>query len=71
MSDHIQPQELSAEELDNVAGGASRFAAAATSELDDAQISSFNAGRNGIQSNNLQETVDFKAALVEFTQTGK
>ncbi|EKF01881.1 MULTISPECIES: CTB family bacteriocin [unclassified Tolypothrix] len=71
MSDHIQPQELSSEELDNVAGGASRFATAATSEREDRQISSLNVGRNGIQSNNLQETVDFKAALFEFTQTGE
>ncbi len=68
--DPIQSQELSAEDLDLVAGGARRFAAAETQELTDFQASSLNSSRGGVSSTNIQETDDFKAALIEATETG-
>ncbi|BAY89404.1 MULTISPECIES: CTB family bacteriocin [unclassified Tolypothrix] len=71
MSDHIQPQELSSEELDNVAGGASRRAEAFTAELTDFQITTLEADRNGVRSKVFQSTDDFKAALFEEQTTGK
>ncbi|PSB18557.1 hypothetical protein C7B65_14765 [Phormidesmis priestleyi ULC007] len=62
--------ELSAEDLDLVAGGARREAAAFTAELQDVQISTLSADRNGVRSTNIQETDDFKAAIFEVTETG-
>jgi hypothetical protein len=66
-----QAEELSIEELDLVAGGASRYARAHTKELNDFQESTLIADRNGVRSHNTQETNDFEASLFEFTETGK
>ena len=68
--DPIQSQELSSEDLDLVAGGARRAAAAATQEVTDFQLSSLDSNRGGVSSANIQETDDFKAAILEVTETG-
>ncbi len=65
-----KPVELSAEDLDIIAGGARRAAAAATQELVDVQLSNLSSNRDGVHSTNIQQTDDFKAAIVEFTETG-
>ena len=70
MSENNKPMELSTEDLDIIAGGATRAAAAATQELVDVQLSSLDASRGGVHSTNIQETDDFKATIVEFTETG-
>ncbi len=71
MSDNNKPMEMSADELDIVAGGARRAAAAATQELVDVQLSDLSSNRDGVHSTNIQQTDDFKATIVEFTETGK
>ncbi|MFM7447299.1 MAG: hypothetical protein ACKO24_01715 [Leptolyngbyaceae cyanobacterium] len=63
--------ELSAQDLDLVAGGATRVVGASTHELVDIQESGLKVGRDGITSFNRQATDNFSAALFEFTQTGK
>ncbi len=62
--------ELSAQELDSVAGGAIRADVSAVHDLQDQQISTLTAGRGGIGSTNLQATDDFSAYVAEFNQTG-
>ena len=62
--------ELSTEELDSVAGGATRVAFAQTHELQDLQVSTLTATRNGITSTNLQSTDAFSAKIAEFNKTG-
>jgi hypothetical protein len=66
-----QAEELSIEELDLVAGGASRYARAHTKEVNDYQESTLVADRNGVRSRNTQETNDFGAFIFEVTETGK
>ena len=63
--------ELSTEELDIVAGGARRRAEAFTSELQDVQVSTLEANRNGVRSTVFQSTDDFSAAIFEAEETGK
>ena len=70
MSENNNPMELSSEDLDLVAGGAKRFAAAETQELTDFQLSSLDSNRGGVSSANIQETDDFKSAILEVTETG-
>ncbi len=70
MESKNEVMELSAQELDSVAGGATRIDAATVHELKDSQISGLSATRNGITSFNLQSTDDFTAAVAEFNQTG-
>jgi hypothetical protein len=65
-----QVEELSLEELDLVAGGARRYASAHTQELNDFQESTLIADRNGVRSQNTQETNYFEASLFEVTETG-
>ncbi len=62
--------ELSAQELDSVAGGAIRADVAAVDNLKDSQVSVLSATRNGITSFNAQSTDDFSAYVAEFNQTG-
>jgi hypothetical protein len=62
--------ELSAEELDNIAGGAIREAQAATTELIDVNGSILEADRKGVRSSNFQFTNKFTAFIVENEQTG-
>jgi hypothetical protein len=66
-----QVEELSLEELDLVAGGARRYASAHTQEANDFQESTLIADRNGVRSQNTQETNYFEASLFEVTDTGK
>jgi hypothetical protein len=63
--------ELSAQELDTVAGGAIRADVAKVDNLKDQQISVLTATRNGITSFNAQSTDDFSAFVAEFNQTGE
>jgi hypothetical protein len=63
--------ELSAQELDSVAGGAIRADVSAVHNLQDLQVSTLTATRDGIASTNLQATDDFSAYVAEFNQTGE
>ncbi len=63
--------ELSAQELDTVAGGAIRADLAEVYNLKDQQISGLSATRGGITSFNAQSTDDFSAYVAEFNQTGE
>ncbi len=63
--------EMTSEELDIVAGGAHRRAAASTTELQDVQISTLEANRNGVRSTLFQSTDDFSASIFEEEETGK
>ncbi len=69
--ENINAMELSAQELDTVAGGAIRENVAAVHELKDTQISTLAATRDGISSSNLQSTDNFSAFVAEFNQTGE
>jgi hypothetical protein len=71
MESKNEVMELSAQELDSVAGGAIRADAAAVHELKDSQVSVLTATRNGISSFNAQSTDDFSAYVAEFNQTGE
>ncbi len=62
--------ELSAQELDSVAGGATRLDIAEVYNLKDSQVSGLSATRDGITSFNAQSTDDFSAYIAEFNQTG-
>ncbi len=66
-----EAMELSAQELDSVAGGATRADASAVHDLQDLQVSTLVATRGGIGSTNLQATDDFSAYVTEFNQTGE
>ncbi len=70
MENKNEVMELSAQELDSVAGGAIRADVAAVNELKDSQVSGLSATRNGITSFNAQSTDDFSAFVAEFNQTG-
>ncbi len=71
MENKNEVMELSAQELDGVAGGATRFDIAQVHDLQDLQVSTLVANRNGITSFNAQSTDDFSAAVAEYNQTGK
>ncbi|QIR40406.1 hypothetical protein HCG51_29425 [Tolypothrix sp. PCC 7910] len=71
MSDN-KPMELSAEELDNVAGGAVGLTNAFVENKLDTQASLVNIGANGgIQSAQTQTTTESKQALNELKLTGE
>ncbi|QIR40404.1 hypothetical protein HCG51_29415 [Tolypothrix sp. PCC 7910] len=71
MSDN-KPMELSAEELDNVAGGAVSEVAAVSDINLDTQASLLNIGAGGgIQSAQTQTTTESKQALNELKLTGE
>ncbi len=71
MESKNEVMELSAQELDSVAGGAIRADVASVDELKDSQVSVLSATRNGITSFNAQSTDDFSAYVAEFNQTGE
>ncbi|QLE48072.1 hypothetical protein FD724_07995 [Nostoc sp. C057] len=71
MSDNIQPIELSAEELDNVAGGAFSFVDADNYNALDQQAGATVIGANGgISSLNTQQTAVSHQSLHEIKATG-
>ncbi|MEJ6484971.1 CTB family bacteriocin [Nostoc punctiforme UO1] len=71
MSDNIQPIELSAEELDNVAGGAFSFVDADNDNKLDQQISETVIGpHGGIGSSTAQQTTTSHQSLHEIKATG-
>ncbi|QHG15533.1 CTB family bacteriocin [Nostoc sp. ATCC 53789] len=71
MSDNIQPIELSAEELDNVAGGAFSFVDADNYNAIDQQAGATVIGANGgISSLNTQQTAVSHQSLHEIKATG-
>ncbi|MBD2524584.1 CTB family bacteriocin [Nostoc sp. FACHB-133] len=71
MSDNIQPIELSAEELDNVAGGAFSFVDADNYNAIDQQAGATVLGANGgISSLNTQQTAVSHQSLHEIKATG-
>ncbi|MBD2524583.1 MULTISPECIES: CTB family bacteriocin [unclassified Nostoc] len=71
MSDNIQPVELSAEELDNVAGGAFSFVDADNYNAIDQQAGATVLGANGgISSLNTQQTAVSHQSLHEIKATG-
>ncbi len=70
MESKNEVMELSAQELDSVAGGAIRADVAAVNELKDSQVSGLSATRDGITSFNAQSTDNFSAFVAEFNQTG-
>ncbi|WP_392482300.1 CTB family bacteriocin [Nostoc sp. C110] len=71
MSDNIQPVELSAEELDNVAGGAFSFVDADNYNAIDQQAGATVIGANGgISSLNTQQTAVSHQSLHEVKATG-
>ncbi|ACC80476.1 CTB family bacteriocin [Nostoc punctiforme] len=71
MSDNIQPIELSAEELDNVAGGAFSFVDADNDNKLDQQISETVIGpHGGIGSSTAQQTATSHQSLYEVKATG-
>ncbi|GAB4346051.1 MAG: hypothetical protein OHK0047_39620 [Leptolyngbyaceae cyanobacterium] len=70
MESKNEVMELSAQELDSVAGGAIRADVAKVDNLKDSQISVLTATREGITSLNAQSTDDFSAYVAEFNQTG-
>jgi hypothetical protein len=71
MSDNIQPIELSAEELDNVAGGAFSFVDADNDNRLDQQISETVLGpHGGIGSSTAQQTTTSHQSLHEIKATG-
>ncbi|MBN3907040.1 MAG: hypothetical protein HWQ35_10905 [Nostoc sp. NMS1] len=71
MSDNIKPVELSAEELDNVAGGAFKFVNADNdNKLDTQESATILGAKGGITSLNAQETVESHQRLHEITATG-
>ncbi len=70
MENQHEAMELSTQELDCVAGGATRADYATVHDLKDTQLSTLTATRGGISSSNLQATDDFSATVAEFNQTG-
>jgi hypothetical protein len=71
MSDNIQPIELSAEELDNVAGGAFSFVDADNDNRLDQQIGETVLGpHGGIGSSTAQQTTVSHQSLHEIKATG-
>ncbi|MBC1223671.1 hypothetical protein GNF10_26245 [Nostoc sp. UCD121] len=71
MSDNIKPVELSAEELDNVAGGAFSFVDAHNFNAIDQQAGATVIGANGgISSLNTQQTAVSEQDLFEIKATG-
>ena len=71
MSDNIKPVELSAEELDNVAGGAFSFVDADNDNRSDQQISETVLGpHGGIGSSTAQQTTISHQSLYEVKATG-
>ncbi|MEH1866721.1 MAG: CTB family bacteriocin [Nostoc sp.] len=71
MSDNIKPVELSAEELDNVAGGAFSFTIADNYNAIDQQAGATVIGANGgISSSNTQQTAVSHQSLQEIKATG-
>ncbi|QLE48069.1 hypothetical protein FD724_07980 [Nostoc sp. C057] len=71
MSDNIKPVELSAEELDNVAGGAFSFVDADNYNAIDQQAGATVLGANGgISSLNTQQTAVSHQSLHEVKATG-
>ncbi|MEJ6484969.1 CTB family bacteriocin [Nostoc punctiforme UO1] len=71
MSNNIQPIELSAEELDNVAGGAFSFVDADNDNRLDQQISETVLGpHGGIGSSTAQQTTTSHQSLYEVKATG-
>ncbi|MEH2307446.1 CTB family bacteriocin [Nostoc sp.] len=71
MSDNIQPIELSAEELDNVAGGAFSYVDADNYNAIDQQAGATVLGANGgISSLNTQQTAVSHQSLHEIKATG-
>ncbi|MBE8988517.1 CTB family bacteriocin [Nostoc sp. LEGE 12450] len=71
MSDNIKPVELSAEELDNVAGGAFSFVDAHNFNAIDQQAGATVIGANGgINSLNTQQTAVSEQDLFEIKATG-
>ncbi|BAY30901.1 hypothetical protein NIES2107_27490 [Nostoc carneum NIES-2107] len=71
MSDN-KPMELSAEELDNVAGGATSAVFASNRNFLDEQVGSTVVGANGgISSQTAQKTVASEQYLAEFKSTGE
>ncbi|MEH2307442.1 CTB family bacteriocin [Nostoc sp.] len=71
MSDNIKPVELSAEELDNVAGGAFSFVDADNYNAIDQQAGATVLGANGgISSLNTQQTAISHQSLHEIKATG-
>jgi hypothetical protein len=71
MSDNIKPVELSAEELDNVAGGAFSFVDADNDNRLDQQISETVLGpHGGIGSSTAQQTTTSHQSLHEIKATG-
>ena len=70
MSENNKPMELSAQELDTVAGGALNVSAAHTENLIDVQANTLDADRSGVRSTNVQHTDDFAAQLAQLNQTG-
>ncbi|AVH62268.1 CTB family bacteriocin [Nostoc sp. 'Peltigera membranacea cyanobiont' N6] len=71
MSDNIKPVELSAEELDNVAGGAFSFVIADNYNALDQQAGGTVLGPNGgIGSSTVQQTAISHQSLQEIKATG-
>ncbi|MFN6465815.1 MAG: CTB family bacteriocin [Nostoc sp. DedVER02] len=71
MSDNIKPVELSAEELDNVAGGAFSFVIADNYNALDQQAGQTVVGPNGgITSSTVQQTAISHQSLEEIKATG-
>jgi hypothetical protein len=71
MSDNIKPVELSAEELDNFAGGAFSFVDADNDNRLDQQISETVLGpHGGIGSSTAQQTTTSHQSLYEIKATG-
>ncbi|MEH2443021.1 CTB family bacteriocin [Nostoc sp.] len=71
MSDNIKPVELSAEELDNVAGGAFSFVIADNYNALDQQAGGTVVGPNGgITSSTVQQTAISHQSLQEIKATG-
>ncbi|AVH62266.1 MULTISPECIES: CTB family bacteriocin [unclassified Nostoc] len=71
MSDNIKPVELSAEELDNVAGGAFSFVIADNYNALDQQAGGTVLGPNGgIGSSTVQQTTVSHQSLQEIKATG-
>jgi hypothetical protein len=71
MSDNIKPVELSAEELDNVAGGAFSFVDADNDNRLDQQVGETVLGPNGgIGSSTAQQTTISHQSLHEVKATG-
>lgn len=62
--------ELSAQELDTVAGGAFNVNAAHTQNLTELNLGTLEADRNGVRSTSFQSTDDFEAAIAQLNQTG-